>query len=44
MHPNNILINDDGQIKIISTFSIPGELDNFQLITENHDALAFLGN
>jgi hypothetical protein len=24
MHPNNILINDDGQIKIISTVSIPG--------------------
>jgi hypothetical protein len=29
MHPNNILINDDGQIKIIATCSIPGELDNF---------------
>lgn len=43
MHPNNILINDDGQIKIIATCSIPGEIDNFELMTENHEGLAFLG-
>lgn len=33
MHPNNILINDDGQIKIIATCSVPGEIDNFELMT-----------
>lgn len=26
----NILINESGQIKIISTVSIPGELDNYE--------------
>jgi hypothetical protein len=43
MHPNSILINDDGQIKIISTCSIPGELDNFEAMVQNHQAQAFLG-
>ncbi len=38
MHPNNILINEDGQIKIIATCSIPGELDNFNALTENVEA------
>ena len=43
MHPNSILINDDGQIKIISTCSIPGELDNFEAMVHSHQAQAFLG-
>lgn len=42
IHPNNILINDDGQIKIISTCSIPGECDNFEALTEDYQAQAFL--
>jgi len=29
IHPNNILINESGQIKIISTCSLPGELNNY---------------
>ena len=29
VHPFNILINDDGQIKLISRCSIPGENTNF---------------
>jgi serine/threonine protein kinase len=34
VHPMNILINESGQIKIISTVSIPGELDNYELLLE----------
>ena len=30
--PHNILINDDGQIKVLSTISLPSELNNFQKI------------
>lgn len=30
VHPDNILINENGQIKIISTCSFPGELDNYE--------------
>lgn len=29
IHPRNILINESGQIKIISTCSIPGESNNY---------------
>jgi hypothetical protein len=29
IHPDNILINDNGQIKIIACCSLPGELDNY---------------
>lgn len=43
VHPNNILINDDGQVKVISTCSLPNELNNFQKAVENKDAKVFLG-
>ena len=29
VHPSNILINDDGLIKLISTCSMPDEISNF---------------
>ena len=28
--PNNILVDEDGFIRVISTISIPHELDNYQ--------------
>lgn len=31
VHPENILINDAGQIKLISTCSLPNEKNNFEL-------------
>lgn len=43
VHPNNILINDDGQVKIISTCSLPNELTNFQKAVESKDVKVFLG-
>jgi len=44
MRPNNVIINDDGQIKVISTCSIPGELTNFEKVVENINESVFLGN
>jgi hypothetical protein len=32
IHPSNILINESGQIKIISTVSLPGELNNYDTL------------
>jgi hypothetical protein len=32
--PNNILINESGQIKVISTCSLPGELNNYEAMLE----------
>ena len=43
IHPNNILINEDGQTAIISTISIPGEIDNFQKYIEDNKSEIFLG-
>lgn len=34
IHPNNILINESGQIKIISTCSFPGEVNNYEHLIE----------
>ena len=42
--PNNILINDDGQIKVLSTVSLPNELNNFQKLVEDKNAKVYLGN
>ena len=42
--PRNVLINDEGQIKLLSTVSIPNELDNFQNLVENKAAYVYLGN
>lgn len=44
VHPYNVLINDDGQIKLISKCSIPGELTNFDKAVEEKNAKVFLGN
>ena len=41
--PNNILINDDGQIKVLSTVSLPNELNNFQKLVEDKNAKVYLG-
>lgn len=35
VHPSNILINDDGQVKLISTCSLPGEQTNYNKIVES---------
>lgn len=39
VHPSNILINESGQIKIISTCSLPGEQNNYDTLleTQNQD-------
>lgn len=42
VHPFNILINDDGQIKLISKYSIPGEKTNFEKAVEDKKAKVFL--
>jgi serine/threonine protein kinase len=34
VHPSNILINESGQIKIISTCSLPGEQNNYDTLLE----------
>lgn len=34
VHPSNILINESGQIKIISTCSLPGEQTNYDILLE----------
>lgn len=39
----NVIINDDGQIKVISTCSLPNELDNFQKVVEDINARVYLG-
>lgn len=44
VNPHNILINDDGQIKVLSTVSLPNELNNFEKIVEDRNAKVFLGN
>ena len=43
VNPHNILINDDGQIKVLSTISLPNELDNFQKVVEDQKAKVYLG-
>ncbi len=35
IHPNSILINNDGLVKLISTNSFPGEQTNFDKYMEN---------
>ena len=37
VHPQNILINESGQIKIISTVSLPGELTNYDYLVEHQN-------
>ena len=44
IHPNNILINEDGQTAIISLLSLPEEPDNFHRYIEDKKAEVFLGN
>lgn len=42
VHPNSILINNDGLIKVISTCSFPGEDTNFDKIIENPQQKVYL--
>jgi serine/threonine protein kinase len=44
VHPSNILINESGQIKIISTCSLPGEQNNYDALLEaqNDSLIVFL--
>lgn len=44
VHPSNILINESGQIKIISTCSLPGEQNNYDTLLEaqNEPTIVFL--
>ena len=44
VHPFNVLINDDGQIKLLSSCSMPGEITNFDKIVEDKQAKVYLGN
>jgi RIO-like serine/threonine protein kinase len=41
--PHNVLINDNGLIKVISTCSIPNELNNFQKVVEDIHTPVYLG-
>lgn len=43
VRPENVLINDEGQIKVISIASIPNELNNYQKAVEDKDAKVYLG-
>lgn len=43
VNPHNVIINDDGQIKVISVCSIPNELNNFERIVEDKNAKVYLG-
>lgn len=43
VHPNNILINNDGLVKLVSTCSFPREETNFDKIIENPHRKVFLG-
>lgn len=42
VHPNSILINNDGLIKLISTCSFPGEDTNFDKFIENPQQKVYL--
>ena len=45
IHPNNILINENGQVKVISSCSLPGELNNYDLLLQSQhdkDLIVFL--
>jgi RIO-like serine/threonine protein kinase len=41
--PHNVVINDNGQIKVIATCSLPNELNNFQKVVEDTNAKVYLG-
>ena len=43
VHPFNILVNDEGMIKMISQYSLPGEMTNFERVLEDRNAKVFLG-
>lgn len=43
INPLNILINDDGQIKILSCISLPNEITNTQRSIEDPQARVYLG-
>ena len=45
MHPRNILINESGQIKMISIVSLPGESNSYEKILESqgcNEVVAYL--
>ena len=42
VNPHNVVINDDGQIKVICTCSIPNQPDNFQRLVEDKNAKVYL--
>lgn len=43
VHTSNILINNDGLVKLVSTCSFPKEETNFDKILENPHRKVFLG-
>lgn len=43
VQPHNIVINEDGQTKIISVDSWPGQQSNYDKIVESRFTKAFLG-
>ena len=42
VRPENILLNEDGEFKLISVHSWPGNPDNNQLFMEEADSRVFL--
>jgi hypothetical protein len=43
VNPKNIVINENGQIKVISLCSLPDEIDNYQKVVEDMSSHVFLG-
>ena len=43
VNPRDVVINSDGQIKVISTVSIPKLTDNFMKLVEDKNAKVYLG-
>ena len=43
MRPANIIINEDGQIKVISNRTCPGQLSNFEKAIESKAEHVYLG-
>ena len=43
VHPRNILINNDGLIKVMSTLSLPSETTNYEKYIDNPHEKVFLG-
>ena len=42
VRPTNILVNEEGELQIISQYSWPGKVNNFSITIEQHEEIVFL--